>query len=103
MAAEFTYTAENAERELGVLNEIAELGSDFHFAKVFQCPDRIETLKMAANHPIGLKLLGREFIRRMECQYIICLFDYTWKVRIPFDKLALFRPNGWKSYVNTFK
>ena len=100
MAADFTYTAEDAERELAVLRDLCSISKRFHKIWIIHGREKVQVLETVAKHPLGLRVFGREMVRKFECQHIICLDENAWNVAIPFEKLALFRPNGWKSLLN---
>ena len=103
MTEDLTYTAKYAKRELGRLGECTEIALAFRQAVITPSAAQIGILDLARKVPIGLKLLGREFIARLECQFVLELDGVIWRLNLARKSLPLFRVRGWTSVLDELK
>ena len=100
MTEDLTYTAKHAKRELGRLRECTQIALAFRCAVITPSAAQIGILDLARKVHIGLKLLGRDFIARLECQFFLELNGVTWRLNLAPKSQPLFRASGWTSILD---
>ena len=103
LARDISYTVRDAKSDLSVLGDCAQICLFFSTIEVLPCPDSVPILDMAVKNCTGLRLLGRDFVRKLESRFVVKFDLAEWQLCLDWDDISLFRPAGWKSLSDGMK